>query len=196
MPAPTTLSRRLLTLFATLAAAGAVHAVPITFTFEAVGGGSLGTQGFADTAFTIVTTADTDDIVVGPNGRRVANATAWITLASGPVAQFTGDIVTVVNSTLSSVGVSDFAVNRAILFLSHPDAGTYDLASSTGPLTGTAFVFNTGFQHGTTLGPLVLNEISAASFTAAVVPEPASAALLLSGGAALLGWRRRVAAAA
>lgn len=186
--------RRLLAALAALAAAGAVQAVPITYTFQAVGSGSLGSQGFADLAFAIVTTADTDDVVDGPNGHRVANATAWITLASGPAAQFTGDIVTVVNASLSRVGVSDSATNRAILFVDHPDAGAYDLRGDVGPLVGTAFAFNTGFEHSTTLGSFVLNDVSAGSFSAAVVPEPATAALLLAGGAVLLARRRRGAA--
>lgn len=187
--------RRLLIASACVLAASAAQAVPITFSFDAVGSGSLGGESFVDSAFSIVATADTDDVLTGANGRRVHDSAAVVRLASGSSASFTGDIFTVVNVPLSRVGLSDFTAGRAILFVDHPGAAAYGLDGSIGPLTGTGVIFNTGFEHATTAGSFVIDSAEAGVFTASVVTEPGSAALLAVGAAVLLGWRRRTAAA-
>lgn len=179
---------------AAMLATGGASAVPISYSIQALGTGSLGAEVFDAAAFSIVTRADTDDIVATSSGFRVANASAWVTLASGSTAAFSGDIHTVVNQTFSRVGVSDFATGRAILFVDHPGAAGYGLDTGAGPWAGTGFAFNTGFGHPTTLGDFTLNAVSVGSFSASVVPEPASAAMLLAGAGLLWGWRRRATA--
>ena len=166
-------------------------AVPITYTWQGVTSGSLNGESFTDAVLTITAHADTDLIEdFSETVSRVSVIDAKVSVESIGSDFLTGTIMAVSNRGSSTVGISNFDFNRAILFVDDPSVSTYDLSTSFGPIAGPVR-FNSGFEFPTLGGDFSLSEVvDSATFQAVAVPEPASWALML-GGLALAGFAAR-----
>jgi hypothetical protein len=151
---------------------GEAYATPIIYIFSATGSGNLGTNAFSDVPFTITCTADTSGIANPTNGLfQVADRTATISVSGLGLATFTNPTLNVDNQIRSSIGLSDPAQNRAILFVDNPAFSSYNLGTSLGPLTGPpTFNFDTPFA--TTSGDFSLGSVSTVSFESLTIPPP------------------------
>jgi PEP-CTERM motif len=179
-------SQRLTLILTVVMVANAAEsfAVPITFEFSGTGVGFLGGQPFNGAAFTITSTANTDNVrLVEPGIIRLDAETAVVSVAGIGSGEFYNLTANVDNQQFSRVGFSDLDQNRGILFIDHPAFQSYDLTTSIGPLSGPPH-FNVGWNYPTSNGNFSLTTVSQATFRAIAVPEPAS--LLLLGGAVLL----------
>jgi len=187
-------------------------AVPITYTETATISGSLDGVPFADLAFTITGSGDTDNIVHGMPccfRNNLGVSTVTFDLAGFGTGTFTDLVAVVVNQTntegipgqpdtgISGAGFSDFTSNFLILWTEDPAFANWDLSTDIGPLTGPGFcncdpVANISFP--TTLGLLHISAPDP-TFTAdaAPVPLPATLPLVVAalGAWGLLGWSRK-----
>ncbi len=183
-------------LVLTLGAVTPARAELITYTFSGTGSGSLGSQSFTDTLFTITSTADTSQVTnSSPGIFRVPDLTANVTVSGIGTGTFTITTINVSNQNVSRVGISDPNQNMAILFVDNPAVATYDLTTAIGPLTGPT-AFNPGATFATTAGDFSLTVVPSATFQATVgqaIPEPATLTLIGIGALGLLGhaWRRK-----
>jgi|SRR5579872_2246901 len=191
-----------LLLFGMIAAMASASTV--TYTFGGVSDGTVGTQGFTQADFTIIFTSDTSDV-----SHPSAIPADWST-PSGTPAIF----------MISGIGMGTLLDNQAVFVHPNPenDVGiwhynsadflakqesvfsTYDLKSSLGPISDGVNAWPAVFPGGafnTSMGSLVLSNVSELSFTADVTnvaraPEPSTGMLLSMGiGGIVLGTRFR-----
>jgi hypothetical protein len=186
-------------LLAFAAPTTALHAAPITYTETVTASGTLGSTPFANALVTLTQTADTANIVQSGVVIGIPATTSTVTVAGIGAGTFTIPTATFVVPIASLGGLLAGPIDLTsfpIVALLNPAFATYDLQSSIGPLSGTAFI-NTGLPFATTAGGLVLTSTSSPATFQAVIPEPSS--LVLTGVAALAGVgfasRRRMRAA-
>ena len=181
--------------------AGRAEADLATYMETGVGSGSLDGTAFTDVPFTLVATADTNNVTGGPPIFSVPNDALTVAV-SGITATFTIPTITVSNQGVPDAGFGAPLQNLAVLFVGSSVFSSYDLRSSIGPISGTP-LFNPGAAFATTDGSFVLTAVSSVTFQATVggtpIPELdpgalASALALASGGLAVLTGRRRAAA--
>ncbi|WP_165250659.1 PEP-CTERM sorting domain-containing protein [Paludisphaera soli] len=190
-------------LLATLVFLGAadVQAEPITFTLETVASGHVGGVAFTDAAFTLRTTADTDDVRGPFTSQQYLVDGLTLTASIAGVGDLTlsnlhfVDMRTV-QGPLGDRGGASFGI---LVFFDESLAG-YDLKSAVGPTLGLIASAGPGVTYATSLGSLEFSRVSdegtfTASTTIATVPEPASLALLAVGAGALGVVARRRASA-
>lgn len=174
-----------------------VHAIPITYSFSAVGvNGTLGAQAFSGATISFNLSGDTDNVIPAspgsPSFNTARNYSLTGTFSIDGIAS--GDILNTlgVYKSNSIVGMravpgSDFLY----LFSSQP----YDLTSDIGPITGNGFRQNNFLN--TDFGQLRLSNAGTATFSAGQpqdptqVPEPASLLLVLGGLAGFAFSTRR-----
>lgn len=174
----------------------------VTYTETGFLSGSLGGTAFTVKAFTLRTTADTDNVQYSLFGNVGVWTNAGVTTididgfstaifnGSDTFGVFNYDTSTIFQTNTSVVGFSDISTNSVIFGNFKTTENNYDLATSktfTGGATSTGHVFST------TLGNLSLEaDESLATFTAVVaaVPEP-SAALWALGTVGTVGFARR-----
>jgi hypothetical protein len=168
----------------------AARATLLTYTFTAIGSGSLGANTFSNASFTITTTADTNQVTSLGGSIVVPDLTATVCVSGFETATFTFATKNVDNQGLSRAGLSG-EFFPAILFEDNAAFSTYDLTTPIGPLTGPPS-FNSGANFPTTAGNFSLRAVSDVTFeatTAQAAPEPSLLALLGIGTATLAGWR-------
>lgn len=154
-----------------------------------MGSGQIAGLGFNNANIVLTMTGDTADVTGGPS----------LFVNPGTVSVHVGGVATAIfadsthifdNQPATTVGFNDATLHADILDINAAPFSTYGLATSIGPVSGTAeinagFVFPTtdgnSFELDSVVGPATFT----ATLAAAVVPEPASLALL---GAALAGF--------
>jgi PEP-CTERM motif len=176
-----------------LGAAGALSvatpslAAPITYTEEATATGSLGGVAFTNATVLLTMNNVTTNITGGPTlFDNLGSAT--LTVGGGTPVTFTDSIQVFSNQSVSAVGFQDATDSLDILDTASISFATYALATSIGPISGTALL-NSDFSFPTSGGAFILTGVvgptsTFTATTAAAVPEPASLTLL---GAALAG---------
>lgn len=183
---------------AILASAAGANAAMITFTHEGFGGGRIGDISFGSLApvpFTITAVGDTDNVDTSVAGARFINHdSAMIDIAGVGVFTFTSGTRSFVNDN-GIFGFSRAGAGGLDLFDGPDDDanGGWDMLSSIGPLTGDGALSQWDALPIIETSGGVLSFISASSqatFTAVVVPAPASLALCGLGGLAMTRRRR------
>ena len=156
------------------------QASPIRYSWSAIGTGVLNTQAFADAEFTIVATADTDDVVQPPGAWTVANVFASVSVDGAGADVFSGEIRVTNNLSLRRVGTGDDSNNSAVLFVDNDVFVGYDLKGPFGPVVGPP-AFSSGVTFDTTAGEFSITDVSTVTFVAVLIPEPTTLALVAIG---------------
>ncbi len=171
-----------------LLGATSAFAVPITYTEQAVGSGSL--DGVAFTGATVVLTMvnDTANVIGGPTLFENIG-TATVSVAAGAPETFTDTTEVFSAPAIPSVGFSDLTLGFDILDNVNSTFATYDLTTAIGPITGAPLI-SAGVSFPTDSGPFILYGVTGnVTFTAslAAVSEPSALALLAAALAGLFG---------
>jgi PEP-CTERM motif-containing protein len=192
-----------------LLGAQAASADTLTFTFQGLGTGSIGTTSFTNSAFTITLTTDTTAIseftlACSPTPCTIFDvpATTATISADGMTTAITSPIGVFDNQTLDVLGLSRITgggpsgISLDLMDLSNPAFGTYDLSvplATVGPFnlsTMGEFSCSSGCVL-STVGDMSMTSASDVYVTAVAVPEPASVLLLGSGLLLIAGIRRK-----
>jgi hypothetical protein len=114
---------------------GAVHAGPITYTFEATGTGDLDGVGFTDAAFTITAIAETMDIVSCEVGVfSVDSAAVDISISGFPTASILTPTRVFDNNNVSVLGFARANCVGDYLDIQDPAFAHYALYGDIGPI--------------------------------------------------------------
>ncbi len=180
-----------------LLALASAHASEVTYTLQAYGNGSLGSDTFTNQEVTIVATGDSNNVFTLFSGTYLLNlvpgaATVNISgIGSAGLQVSTAYVFANQNDQLAGFGVG----NNDVLDIPNAAVANYNLSGPIGPLNGPAFGPVTTVA--TTLGPLNIQSFASAPygvFTATAAPEPPASSLAgLSLGALLIAasLRRR-----
>lgn len=175
------------------AVTAAAHADPIIFSYTGAGSGSIAGVSFTDADFVITATGDTASREAIATGWFIDHATASIDIAGVGSFDFISPTRTFVNNPNSVVGFSRGGISGLDLFDGPTDTAfaAWDMLSSIGPITGSGQLRQWSLVPVETSGGVLLfdNAGSAATFSATVIPAPASAVLLALGG--FVAARRR-----
>jgi hypothetical protein len=165
----------------TLGVAGALSvaapslADPITYTEHATATGSLGGVAFTDATVLLTMTNDTTNVIGGPTFFEIFG-TVTVSVNGGAPVTLTDSMGVFSDVTLSpaTVGFEDLALLVDILDTASALLGTYDLTTSIGPISDTAFLSAT-VPFPTTGGDLILTDVAGptSTFTATTVAVPA-----------------------
>ena len=144
---------------------GAVHAEPITYTFDGTGTGDLDGVGFTDAAFTITVNAETMNIMSCDVGVfSVDSDTVDISISGFPTASFLTPKRVFDNNAVSVLGFAGGNCTIDYLDIRNPAFATYALATSIGPIFDPSPFAVGQFQNVQTTGG-VLNMSSARDVT-------------------------------
>ena len=173
-------------------------ALPITYTFQGFGTGSLGGSAFTDVPFTVTVESDTT-LITHPFGLPFIFATGpaptGIDIETIGSASFLSGLSVYVNQRGRELGLTEPGAND-LFAIRDPLFSTYDLDSPFGPFTEPVPEnFFTFFDVQTTMGPATVSDIRDLTFTAAFgpqpIPEPSTFGLALLASTVALGRRLR-----
>lgn len=162
-------------------------AAPITYTFETVTSGEIGDVAFTDQPVVITTMADTDNIITESFGYFVINDSATIQIG-GTTYDIANTTSHAFNNTFGSATFGNDDVGIDSFVLENGAFSTYDGSTSLGPIVGGAFI-DSGVDFDTVGGSNIEFDGGfpiTTTFTATLIPEPASVGLLALGGLMLL----------
>jgi hypothetical protein len=191
----------LICLFATTAAA-----VELQIVETGIGSGTIGSTTFSDSAFTITALANTDNRLPFPGVAGywfIDHDSTSLSIDNVGTFQILSTTRTYVYNVTKTIGFARGGEVGADLYLGQDAAfSTWDLQTPIGPIstTGTIFEWANTRKYNTPIvtdgGVLIFNDSSTLpeTFTATIVPEPASysLALLALGGFVALAARRIV----
>ncbi len=179
----------------------------IVYTFQGNATGTLGATSLTNSPFTITLLGNTGSIVMFIDSTCIPTActifsnqaTSATVSVGGLTANITSPVGVFDNQTFTTLGFTRIpagVVNADIMDLQFNAAfGTYALATALGPIGPFTFSpaqFNCAFGCVTTnLGDLTFTDVSGVTFTATLVPEPASLLLFGTGALFLVGKLRR-----
>jgi hypothetical protein len=153
-------------------------ASPVTYTVISTASGSLGGTPFTDQQVTFTTTADTANVIAPPGFPALV-------LGTPPAIQVTGFAPTTAtdqfwvfcNQSDPRAGLYSSTNGAFIIYNDSAAFAGYDLTTSIGPVSGVPTI-NNGVTAPTAAGLFTFTSMSAVSFQAVVVPEPATLTLL------------------
>ena len=185
-------------------ASSAAQAAPIIYTETATASGTLNGVPFTDSALVLTYVGDTANVSsLLPGLLQDANGIALFSVADVGAGIFTGGLaMSLSNNTRGAAGFVANTTNpnqnsvspngpigfaQGVILATYNPAvfTTYDLTTALGPVTGPA-IFDEHASAGpvifpTTAGNLSLTSASDVTYTARLVPEPASLALIVPG---------------
>ncbi len=179
-------------LFSGVLHSSPANAVPITYTYDGVGSGTIGTSTFSGAAFSIVASADTDNIQPWSNAD-LQNTHLSTSIHISGVGTF--DILTASHTWIAQnccAGIGEDLSSNWITMNSTQliDVG-YGLDTNIGPIIDNSpSNINQFTGVSTSGGTMAFSSVSTVSFTATVVPEP-STAILLTIGLVGLGYSKK-----
>jgi hypothetical protein len=161
--------------------ANSAFAVPITYSFQGVGSGSLGGTAFTDQNISFELFADTDGVYDGPSIWHNDITSSAINVTGFSTASFTtAGLRMFMNDSNDALGFQDSA-HYDLLDIQDPILDGYDLTTAIGvvhePNPSAYYQF---VDVSTTLGNMTLSNVTWVDFEAKVtgVPEPATLGLL------------------
>lgn len=167
-------------------------AQPVVYSLTGIGTGHLDGTQFADAEFEIVFSGDLTEIGVSPGGNpQFLDIDATIAIDGiSAGSTFLHEMSLVSNQSTSRLVFGDQTINSALAIMDGDAFVGYQLGADFGPVSDDSIdaVYNFSAQP-TSDGPLGFSIISSMTFTATLVPAPASAAML--GMVGLCAARRR-----
>jgi hypothetical protein len=173
--------RLILSLLVTLGPVSICGAVPVTFTYEGAGSGTLNGVSFGATTFVITAQGDTSNRT-GSGPYSIQHGTAQIQLTGLGTYSFTSLTRTFVNQSIQLVGFSRAPGSDLFWGPTNAQFSNWNMLSSIGPVAGNGSLLQWTLTPAitTNAGVLVFNNgTTAATFTARLVPEPGSIWLVL-----------------
>ena len=159
-------------------------AVPITYTEQTIGSGTLDGHAFTDVSVVLTAIGNTSNIT-HPTPLLIRNAPVTGTVTVAGVGTDTFTVPVEVEQETNGAAAAILAVAGGFILgtnsLTHAFAG-YALATSFGPITG-GVLDNLSHAWATSGGDFILSDTPdrTSTFDASAVPEPASAVLLVTG---------------
>lgn len=171
----------------------AALAAPVMFTFSGFATGTFNATAFTNAAFTVTSSGDTSSVfVVSGSVYEVPALSASIDINGFATALFSDSTFWADPQGSGDIEFGDATLNTVLLGFTQLFQGleTYQFQTSIGPISsGIVFSPNIfeNFQNiATSQGSLTITSTSSNTFTAVVVPEPASGWFAAAGLAALL----------
>lgn len=180
-----------------LGVAGAISAatpslaVPVTYIEQAIATGSLGGVAFTDANVVLTMNNDTTNVIGGPTLFENLG-TVTVSVNGGTAVTFTDstEVFSAQAPSPATVGFADLTRSLDILDDASASFATYGLITSTGPISGAAFLSATK-SFPTSGGAFILTSVagptSIFSATTVAVPAPGGLPVVLAFGGVLFG---------
>jgi hypothetical protein len=170
-------------------------AAPVIYELKGTGSGSVNGVDFTRAGFTFTFYGDTDNAFAplpGLSLNTIETQAATLKIAGFELASIVTDTLIFANQEFAAVGISRENPGSDIFNANSPSFGTYDLTTTLDLTPSTSIeLMNSQGAFDTSLGSIAFSRYLADStFSAQVIPVPASL-LLMASGLAVVGVTRR-----